>query len=227
MFRLSNIHKSYGKHLVLNGADLSAEAGSIVGILGANGSGKSTLLNILAGLLRPDEGKVEWNGCDLTKEALLRSRIEGYVPQGMPLFPELSGLDNLLLWYRGSRADLKSELDQGIFDILGIRDLLKVQVAKMSGGMQKRLSIACAMGHHPLILLLDEPSAALDLVCKEQICRYLRYHRENGGTVLVATHDPEEIALCDQCYILRRGKLIPFTYDGDIHHLAAELADNS
>ena len=118
---------------------------------------------------------------------------------------------------------LKQELENGVLAMLGIPDFLKVPVSRMSGGMKKRLSIGCAVAHHPKVLLLDEPSAALDLICKERIANYLLEFKRQGGIVLLTTHDIQELPLCDALYILKQGSLIPYTYDGKYHHLAGKL----
>ena len=145
----------------------------------------------------------------------------GLVPQKPPLFEELTAKDNLLLWY--DKAEMERELNGGVLNMLGIDAFLKVPVSKMSGGMKKRLSIGCAVAHHPKILLLDEPSAALDLICKERIANYLLEYKSRGNTVLLATHDANEISLCDELYILKNGKAVPFVYEGNIHRLVGQL----
>ena len=89
----------------------------------------------------------------------------------------------------------------------------------MSGGMKKRLSIGCAVANHPRLLILDEPSAALDLICKQSIQSYLRAYKRNGGMILLATHDEEELKLCDKWYILKNGLSLPYDYDGDVSKL--------
>ena len=157
---IKNIQKRFGKKVVLESADLSCGGGSCIGILGCNGSGKSTLLSILAGVLPSDGGQFLCDGKDLLKDPALRAHLVGYVPQGTPLLEELSAKDNLLLWY--SKKEMEAELQSGVLKLLGIGEFLKVPVCKMSGGMKKRLSIGCAMAKKPPILLLDEPTAALD-----------------------------------------------------------------
>ena len=107
--------------------------------------------------------------------------------------------------------------------MLGIQEFLKVPVSKLSGGMKKRLSIGCAMAKRPPILLLDEPSAALDLACKENIGAYLRRYRQAGGLLLLTTHDVMELELCDEWYIIKDGVLVPFVYDGDVQKLVKSL----
>lgn len=220
-FEINGIKKSFKKRRILNDVSFSAEKGMCVGILGANGSGKSTLLSILAGVQRADSGSFVYDGDDLIKNAKKRADLVGYVPQGTPLLEELTAKDNLLLWYTGER--LRSELKGGVLSLLGISEFINVPVCKMSGGMKKRLSIGCSVSGHPEILLLDEPSAALDLVCKEHIYEYLRAFMKNGGTVVIATHDIQELPLCDATYILKDGRLAPYEYDGDIHRLVGSL----
>lgn len=205
--QIENIQKSFGKHQVLRGASLSAEGGQCIGIIGQNGSGKSTLFGILAGLQKA-KGAFLCNGKDLIKNTKLRSALVGFVPQSPPLLEELSARDNLRLWY--SRAELEASMERGVLKLLGISDFSSVAVSKMSGGMKKRLSIGCAVAHDPAILLLDEPSAALDPVCKEQIAAYLRTFKARGGIALIASHDAYELEQCDTVYLLRDGVLTPY-----------------
>lgn len=213
--------KGYKGKQVLKGIDLTAQGGNCIGILGGNGCGKSTLLSILAGVQPCDSGSFLCNGNDLFGDPRRRAALVGYVPQGTPLLEELTAKDNLLLWY--SRKELENELEKGVLSLLGIGEFLNVQVRKMSGGMKKRLSIGCAMAKRPPILLLDEPTAALDLACKENIWEYLRRFQKSGGLLLLTTHDAMELQMCDQWYIMKDGVLTPFQYDGDIHKLVKSL----
>ena len=221
MIEIKNIHKSYGKHKVLNGVDFAVEPGEIVGILGANGSGKSTLLTILAGLQNCDAGFFNIDGKDLLKDSKLRNQLVAYVPQEMPLITELTAWDNLRMWY--SADSLKKELNSGVLKLLGIDQFIKVPVSQISGGMKKRLCIGCAMNSNPKLMLLDEPTAALDLVCKEKIYSYFEQYKSKGGSMIIATHEVQEIELCDRCYIIKDGVLADYKYDGDIPHLIGRL----
>lgn len=218
---IKNIAKRYKGNQVLRDISLSTEGGKCVGILGSNGSGKSTLLSILAGVQTCDRGEFICDGQDLLQNPKRGADLVGYVPQGTPLIGELTARDNLLLWY--DRKTLERELDTGVLAMLGIREFLKVPVSKLSGGMKKRLSIGCAMAKRPPILLLDEPSAALDLACKENIGAYLRRYRQAGGLLLLTTHDVMELELCDEWYIIKDGVLVPFVYDGDVQKLVKSL----
>lgn len=219
--QIEHIQKSYGRKVVLRDINFSAVRGTCVGILGGNGSGKSTLLSILAGISRPDGGSFSCEGTDLLRNRKKREKLVGYVPQSTPLLEELSAYDNLRLWY--SEAEMRNALSDGVLAILGVGDFLKVPVRKMSGGMKKRLAIGCAVAHNPDILLLDEPSAALDLICKERIANYLKEVKTSGGRIILATHDIQELPLCDALYILKDGVLHPFTYDGNVHRLVGSL----
>ena len=218
---IKNIAKKFKRHHVLRDINLAVDIGRCIGILGANGSGKSTLLSILAGIQNCDHGSFLCDGEDLLRSSKKRSQVVGYVPQGTPLIEELSAKDNLLLWY--SRDEMKKELEAGVLALLGIGDFLNVPVSKMSGGMKKRLSIGCAMSFHPPVLLLDEPTAALDLVCKQKIASYLQHYKENGGILLLTTHDVLELQLCDAWYIIQDGVLVPFHYDGNVQKLVESL----
>lgn len=221
IFQAEHIQKSYGKKNVLKDVSFSVSGGQCLGILGGNGSGKSTLLSILAGVLSADGGCVFADEINVLADRQTGSKWIGYVPQGTPLMEELTAWDNLRLWY--DRAELEKELDNGILSVLGIRDFLKVPVRKLSGGMRKRLSIGCAMAGRPPILLLDEPTAALDIACKQNIMAYLTRYKNAGGILVLTTHDASELSLCDQCGILKNGVLTPFEFTGDIDALVKSL----
>ncbi|SDH57683.1 ABC-2 type transport system ATP-binding protein [Pseudobutyrivibrio sp. 49] len=221
MFEIKGIEKSYGKHQVLQGVSFTLGPGEIIGILGANGSGKSTLLSILAGLERPNGGFFCIDGKDLLKDSKLRNNTLAYIPQENPLIEELNAWDNLRMWY--SRAELDKELKNGMLKLLRIDEFLKVPVSKMSGGMKKRLTIGCAMKGGPKLMLLDEPTAALDMVCRNEIYDYFESYRSSGGAMIISTHEIQEIELCNKCFILKGGVLHPYTYDGDLQHLIGIL----
>jgi ABC-2 type transport system ATP-binding protein len=171
----------------------------------------------LAGVLERDGGEFLFDGQDLFGDRKRRSQLVGYVPQGTPLIDELTAKDNLLLWY--SREEMKQELQNGVLKMLGVDAFLKVPVRKMSGGMKKRLSIGCAMAKKPPILLLDEPTAALDLACKQDIGNYLTQYKRAGGLLLLTTHDALELSLCDKIYIMKDGVLQEHNYEGDLKRL--------
>lgn len=216
-----NLTSAYGRKQVLRGVSLCVEEGGCVGIVGANGSGKSTLLSVLAGTLKPKSGSVFYFGqpawTDKTggrmrcrKEVILK--MTGYVPQEDPLMPELTVYDNLRLWYP-DKGKLQEELESGSLRMLGIREFLKKPVEKLSGGMKKRVSLGIALAGRPPVLILDEPSAALDLVCKEDIRDFLQEYLKKRGTVLLTTHEESELDLCNRLYVMKEGTLTEIVKD--------------
>lgn len=196
------------KKQVLQGVRFTAEEGQCIGIVGANGTGKSTLLAILAGTQRAEAGQLLYQGKDLLSKANQRElqRITGYVPQENLLMEELSVADNLRLWYL-DKEKLKKERETGILKEFGLEEYWKVPVNKLSGGLKKRVSIACALAENPDILIMDEPTAALDMLCKQDIMNYIKRSTNNGKIVIFSTHDETEIKNCDKLYILREGQL--------------------
>ena len=137
------------------------------------------------------------------------------------LIPELSAMDNLRIRY--SREEIEQSLKDGFLKELGIDEFIKTRVSRMSGGMKKRLSIGCALSGNPAVLLLDEPGAALDLICKATIRKTVSDFRKKGGIVLIATHDEEEIRLSDEHYILNGAKLRKTIFNGNISELIDEM----
>ena len=194
MFYVSSINKSYGKNKVLTDISLTVEPGQCIALLGINGSGKSTLLGILAGSIKPDSGSF---GFDTPASTAL-------LPQDNPLLPELSALDNIRLWNPGSKRSVLNEHNMSICRSLGVDTFLDKRVSKLSGGMKKRLSLAITMMSDPDLLLLDEPLASLDLLCKNGILRYLQSYTACGGSVIIATHETSALDICDQIYTLKR-----------------------
>ena len=206
MIEIENLTSAYGKKKVLQGISLNAERGECIGIVGPNGCGKSTLLSVMAGVLKPLSGRLYYYGKNALENRVVFQKMTGYVPQENPLMPELSVYDNLRLWYP-DKEELAKELEEGFLQILGIPSFLKVPVSKLSGGMKKRVSIGSGLSGMPPVLILDDPSAALDLVCKEDIRRYLQIYLERKGTVVITTHEESELSLCGSLYVMKDGKL--------------------
>lgn len=217
------LKKRYGKRDILKGVTLNIEFGSCIGILGGNGSGKTTILSILAGITDADEGEFICEDYDLLKDDKRRRFLVGIIPQCNPLIEELSGKDNLLLWHDRKYLDMSAK--EGIIKELGITKFINKRVSTLSEGMKKRLSIACAVKKHSKILLMDEPSAALDIVAKEIIHEYIKKFTDMGGIVILVTHDEGELNLCERHYILKDGVLNEYRFDGNIKNLAKLIGD--
>ena len=197
MFFVNGISKSFGSQQVLHNIKFEVNKGQCVALLGINGSGKSTLLNILSGNIKADSGS--YGSHEPLKIAFL--------PQDNPLLSELSAMDNIKLWYPGSTKEIMCEKNKLLFHRLGVDSFLNKRVSKLSGGMKKRLSLAITMMSEPELLLLDEPLASLDILCKNGILDYLRSYTKNGGTVIVATHESSVLDICSHIYTLKNGEL--------------------
>lgn len=179
-----------------------AECGERITIVGKNGCGKSTLLQIMAGALKADGGSIRYFGKDICKNPGAVRRYCGYVPQDNPLLEELSVKDNLYLW-----AKDKGDGYENVIRQFGLKEILNMPVEKLSGGMKRRLSIACALLHLPSVLLLDEPTTALDLFYKDSIQRWMNQYRNMNGIIVMTTHDEMEILSADRCLVMREGRV--------------------
>lgn len=191
---VNKINKKYKDQVVLDDVSFVVHSGETVGILGRNGCGKSTLLSIIAGTEKPDGGQI------LFSEGGGRKLI-GYLPQINPLIEEVSVYDNLSLWIDDMRI-IGEVLKK--FDFDGISGK---KVSKLSGGMKRRAAIMCALANSPKLLIMDEPTAALDIEFKKIIHDMMRTFTEHDGSIILVTHEKEEIEMCDRCYEIREGRL--------------------
>lgn len=202
IIKVRNLGKKYRRRTIFDKADFDIAAGDCIGVVGANGCGKSTLLKILSGADAPSVGSLEYFGENPLQKRALFSRCIGYVPQENPLFENLTVLDNLRLWYCEADAGLTWEQDR-----FGLSPYRHYTVRKLSGGMKKRLSIACSVAKNPPVLILDEPGASLDIVCKADICAYLEQYRKNGGTIIITSHESGELALCNRMFLIDEARV--------------------
>ena len=205
---VSGLTKTYGHVEALRGVELNVPAGSIFGLLGPNGAGKSTLIKALVGALRPTAGSVAVLGHNpLRDKAALRPLI-GYMPQGSALYEDLSARENLHFFGSAHRVpDLAARIDEALsFTELTAR--AGDPVYGFSGGMKKRVSLACALLHQPRILLLDEPTAAVDPHLKVRSWAMFRELAARGVTLFLSTHLMDEALLCDHLAVLQRGRVI-------------------
>ncbi|MBQ8946666.1 MAG: ABC transporter ATP-binding protein [Lachnospiraceae bacterium] len=194
-----DVHKAYGSRKVLCGIDLELLRGDIIGICGDNGCGKSTLLSILAGVERADRGRVTLNGKDVRRIRDLPRRI-GYVPQNDPIPGNVKVREILGLWC-ASRSGFDS-----ITEEYELGDMLNMRVDKLSGGMRRRVSVACASASGPEMLILDEPATAMDMHFRELLYLDLVRTAGQGTGIVMVSHDPDELALCNTCFRIIDGK---------------------
>lgn len=176
MIQLSNVSFSYRKKRILNNLSFTAEAGQCVVFAGPNGSGKSTALSLIAGILRPASGHIT---CD---DAV------GLIPQGNALFEDMTVRDNLHFFAGLKKCPVPQKLP------FGIEQYLDTRVSHLSGGMQKQVSIACALLGDPKVILLDEPCASLDVQYRQELIHIISQLKDKGCTIVYVSHDPLEFS---------------------------------
>lgn len=205
---VAGLVKRYGKVEALGGVDLRVPAGAVFGLVGPNGAGKTTLIKALVGSLRPTQGTVSVLGLDpLRNKARLRQRI-GYMPQSPALYDDLSAKDNVAFFGAAHRVpDLRKRVAE-VLEFTDLAERARDPVHTLSGGMRRRVSLACALVHRPEVLFLDEPTAAVDPRLRSRLWAAFRKLAEDGVTLFISTHLMDEAVLCDRVSILRGGAII-------------------
>jgi putative ABC transport system ATP-binding protein len=202
-----------GGREVVDGVSLRVSAGEVVGLVGPSGSGKSTTLLLLAGLESPDAGLVRLDGTDLAglgeraRQALRRERI-AVVFQGYGLLSLLTAAENVELPFRVTRSEPRTAAAESRrwLGVLGLADRADQRVDQLSGGEQQRVALARALAGEPDVLLVDEPTAELDEGNRARVVGLLRDAADRGAAVVVATHDPDVVDLCDRVVHLVDGR---------------------
>lgn len=207
MLQVDGLGKSYHGRTVLDSVSFCLPAGFCLGITGGNGAGKSTLLRLIAQIEKPDCGRILYKNQNiLGARSFLREHV-GYVPQHNDLMEELTVAAQLKLWQ--SACGLSGPFPEDIMQMLDISPMLKSRIKTLSGGMQRRVSIAMALMNHPKILILDEPTTGLDAAYHQAFLAYLEHFLQRGGRILFCSHDPAELSrLCGSSLHLQSGKVI-------------------
>jgi ABC-2 type transport system ATP-binding protein len=220
MLEIHHLCKAYGKRQVLNNLSLQIPPGEVYGLIGSNGAGKTTTINILCNLLQFDSGKVEIAGCKISAET---KRLIGVVPQENLMYKNLTCAENLNFFariYGLSGAERKQRVRECLI-LVNLLDRANSVVENLSGGMQRRLSMALALVHHPKLVILDEPTTGLDVEARYEIWELIRNLQQQQITVLLTTHLLEEAErLCQRIGILKNGHLIA---EGSIDQLSTVM----
>ncbi len=205
---IKGLTKNYGKNEVLKHIDLEVPEGVIYGLIGPNGAGKTTLIKALVGALKPTQGSVEVFGLEPIKNRWeLRKKI-GYMPQSPALYTDISARRNITFFGRAQKIINLEEKVQKILEFTELENRADEPVRTFSGGMQKRVSLACALIHEPKILFLDEPTAAVDPHLKQRSWQLFRSLAKTGVTLFISTHLMDEAMLCDKITILKDGEML-------------------
>lgn len=205
MFEAKALCKSYRRRQVLSPVSFCLPAGQCLGITGENGSGKSTLLRLLAQIERPDSGDILFQGRSVLRNRKFLRLHLGYVPQDNALAPGLTAAQQLKLWQSacGRSGPLPGEIEE----LLGLAELLPVRTEDLSGGMQRRVSIAMALLSQPDILVMDEATAGLDRSYCPRLLDWLEAFLAKGGRIVWCSHHAHELErLCGSCIRLCGGR---------------------
>ena len=209
MIQVENLIKRYAGAEAVRGITFSVEKGEVVGFLGPNGAGKSTTMRMLTGYLPPTDGRIEVAGAKLPQESLLVRQRIGYMPENVPLYPEMRVEE--FLEYRGrlkrvSRGEISHRVGL-VLDQCGLTDVRKKIIGSLSKGFRQRVGLADALVHNPMLLILDEPTAGLD---PHQIRSFRELIKELGKdrTILLSTHILSEVEMvCGRAIIINKGKI--------------------
>ncbi|MCX7772443.1 MAG: ABC transporter ATP-binding protein [Clostridia bacterium] len=211
MISVQQVSKHYRGRKALQDISFTIQKGEIFGLIGPNGAGKSTCISLLATINKPEAGDIQVDGQSILKyPEPLRGRL-GYVPQEIALYPMLSAYENLDFWagvYEVKSSERKHRIEQALRD-LKLFDRMHDKVKTFSGGMKRRLNIAASLLHRPDILIMDEPTAGVDVLSRATIADLIRGLKQVGCTIIITSHYIDELELlCDRIAVLHNGSLL-------------------
>jgi ABC-2 type transport system ATP-binding protein len=225
---LRDVHKRFGELQALSGIDLDIRQGEFFGLLGPNGAGKTTLISILAGLVRADRGSARVMGHDVRADYRAARRSLGVVPQELVFDPFFSVRETLRIQsgYFGVR-DNRAWIDE-VMQHLDLATKADVNMRALSGGMKRRVLVAQALVHKPPVIVLDEPTAGVDVELRQALWQFIRRLNREGHTIVLTTHYLEEAeALCGRIAMLKQGRVVALDSTANllkrVHHLFLRL----
>jgi ABC-2 type transport system ATP-binding protein len=208
---LTDVVKRYDGKLTVDHLNVSIQEGEIFGLLGPNGAGKSTTISMLCGLLSMDSGSIEVDGISVTANPLEVKRRIGLVPQDLALYDVMTAAENVTFFGKlyGLRGKLLKDRVEEALAFTGLSDRAKDKPTSFSGGMKRRLNIACAIMHHPKLIIMDEPTVGIDPQSRNHILESVKVLNKLGSTVIYTSHYMEEVAaICDRVAIMDKGHII-------------------
>ncbi|WP_029147957.1 ABC transporter ATP-binding protein [Methylophilus sp. 5] len=207
---ITGITKRYGQFEALRGIDLHIEQGEFFALLGPNGAGKSTLINLLAGLLQPSSGSIRIMGHDVQTDAQRARSALGVVPQELVFDPFFNVREMLRFQagYFGHGPENDAWIDE-VIEGLGLTDKAHTNMRQLSGGMKRRALIAQALAHKPPVIVLDEPTAGVDVELRQMLWAFIQKLNQQGHTIILTTHYLEEAeALCERVAMMKQGRIV-------------------
>ncbi len=209
--KVDGLVKRYDKLVALDYLNLEVKEGEIFGLLGPNGSGKTTAINCILSLLKYDKGSIEIFGKPMGPNAYNIKKDIGIIMQNVAVFEELTVYENIFYFcslYIKDKARIK-ELTQEAIDFVSLQDYVKFYPKKLSGGLLRRLNIACGIAHKPKLIILDEPTVAVDPQSRNKILEGIKKLNQQGATIIYTSHYMEEVEqLCSNIAIIDKGRVI-------------------
>lgn len=209
--KVNKLVKMYGDFYAVDNLSLEVEQGEIFGLLGPNGAGKSTTLSAISTLNSFDSGDITIDKYDIVKDKAKVKALIGMVPQEIAIYRHLNAYENVKFFaslYGFKGKELDKTVDEAL-EFVGLSDKKKMKPRQMSGGMQRRLNIACGIAHNPKLIIMDEPTVGVDAQSREHILNSIRVLKQRGATVIYTSHNMNEVEeICDHIAIVDHGKLI-------------------
>jgi ABC-type multidrug transport system, ATPase component len=211
ILKMDSVTKKFGDVIAVDNMTLSLNQGEIFGLLGPNGAGKSTAINMVTGLLSMDKGKIYLLDLDIKKNSMAAKRNIGIVPQDIAIYEDLTSLENVKFFASlyGLRGEELTAAAKEALQFTGLSDKAKTFPRQFSGGMKRRLNIACAIAHKPKLIIMDEPTVGIDPQSRNHILQSVKKLNEMGCTIIYTSHYMEEVEeICTRIAIMDHGKVI-------------------
>lgn len=211
ILQIKSITKAYGDKTVVSDESFSIYKGDIIGFIGPNGAGKSTSINMISTITAPDSGMILFHDKTISENNLYYKSSLGIVPQDLAIYEDLNAYDNVKFFcslYGVRGVELKKKVEKAL-RFVGLWDRCKDLPSKFSGGMKRRLNIACAIAHEPELLIMDEPTVGIDPQSRNNILEAVKTLNANGTTVIYTSHYMEEVdTLCNRIVLIDKGKVL-------------------
>ena len=228
ILKTNELTKKYDNKIVVDSLHLEIEKGEIFGLLGPNGAGKSTTMNMICSIVKPSAGSIELFGKKIHKQKKEMVKKIGYIPQELAIHGNLKAWENVELFtslYGLKGNQLKKAVEEAL-RYVGLWDKKDVFSKKFSGGMKRRLNIACAIGHNPELLIFDEPTVGIDPQSRNFILEKIKESNKNGATVVYTSHYMEEVeAICSRIAIMDNGKVIAIGSSSQLKKMVTDKED--
>ena len=225
ILQVKNLYKKYDKTEAIAGVDFSIKQGEIYGLLGPNGAGKSTLIKMIAGIKKKDEGEIIFE--EKERNINKYKRNMGILTQDIAIYPSFTAYENISFFcslYSFKGKELKRRVEKSL-EFVGLSDCKNKKAKEFSGGMMRRLHLACAVAHTPKLIIMDEPTVGIDPQSRNHILQSVKMLKDNGASIIYTSHYMEEIEeICDEICILDKGKIIA---EGTSKYLKENFSKNN